>query len=169
MKISEIYGKKVESTAGKSGYVVSCNGTAGKLVCLLCADENENEFFVDVKNIISVGSKIIFEDRETAIKSAKPIRLGRAGFDENGKYLGNLSDLSFNGTQIKQAKIGKKNYPAEKLFMGDVIIVPAVKRLKSDVIKDGKVILKKGTEVNTEVLTSAATEGEYVQTNLKTL
>ena len=60
MKISEIYGKKVESTSGKTGYVVSCNGVAGKLVCLLCADEDENEFYIDVKNIVSIGSKIIF-------------------------------------------------------------------------------------------------------------
>lgn len=169
MKISELYGKKVESTAGKSGYVVSCNGAAGKLVCLLCADEEENEFYIDVKNILSVGSKIIFEDRETAIKTSKPIRLGRAGFNEAGKYLGNLSDLDFNGTKIQRAKIGKRNYPAEKLFMGDVIIVPEVKRLKSDVIKDGKVILKKGAEVNPQLLSTAAAEGEFVQTNLKTL
>ncbi|MDE5728681.1 MAG: hypothetical protein K2I20_00700 [Clostridia bacterium] len=169
MKISELYGKKVESTAGKIGYVVSCNGAAGKLVCLLCADEDENEFFVDVKNILSVGSKIIFEDRETAIKAAKPIRLGRAGFNEAGKYLGNLTDLDFKGTKIQRAKIGKRNYPAEKLFMGDVIIVPTAKKLKSDVIKDGKVILKKGTEVNSQVLSSAAAEGEFVQTNLKSL
>ena len=130
MKISELYGKKVESTAGKSGYVVSCNGAAGKLVCLLCADEEENEA---------------------------------------GKYLGNLSDLDFNGTKIQRAKIGKRNYPAEKLFMGDVIIVPEVKRLKSDVIKDGKVILKKGAEVNPQLLSTAAAEGEFVQTNLKTI
>ena len=148
MKISELYGKKVESTAGKSGYVVSCNGAAGKLVCLLCADE---------------------EEKETAIKTSKPIRLGRAGFNEAGKYLGNLSDLDFNGTKIQRAKIGKRNYPAEKLFMGDVIIVPEVKRLKSDVIKDGKVILKKGAEVNPQLLSTAAAEGEFVQTNLKTI
>lgn len=169
MKISEIYGKKVESTSGKTGYVVSCNGAAGKLVCLLCADEDENEFYIDVKNIVSIGSKIIFEDRETAIKASKPIRLGRAGFNENGKYLGNLNDIDLKGAKIQRAKIGKKNYPAEKLFMDDVIIIPAVKRLKSDVVKDGKVIIKKGTEVNSEVLASAEQNGEYVQTNLKSI
>ena len=169
MKISEIYGKKVESTSGKTGYVVSCNGAAGKLVCLLCADEDENEFYIDVKNIVSIGSKIIFDVRETAIKDSKPIRLGRAGFNENGKYLGNLNDLDLKGAKIQRVKIGKKNYPAEKLFMDDVIIIPAVKRLKSDVVKDGKVIIKKGTEINSEVLASAEQNGEYVQTNLKSI
>lgn len=169
MKISELYGKKVESTAGRLGYVVSCNGTAGRLVCLLCADENENEFYVDVKNVISVGNKIIFEDRETAIKSAKPIRLGRAGFNEAGKYLGTLTDLDFKGTKIQRAKIGRRSYPAEKILMGDAIIVPEVKRVKSDVIKDGKVIIKKGAKVNSQTLAAAEQNGEYVQTNLKSI
>ena len=59
MKISEIYGKKVESTSGKTGYVVSCNGAAGKLVCLLCADEDENEFYIDVKNIVSDRKSVV--------------------------------------------------------------------------------------------------------------
>jgi len=53
--------------------------------------------------------------------------------------------------------------------MDDVIIIPAVKRLKSDVVKDGKVIIKKGTEINSEVLASAEQNGEYVQTNLKSI
>ena len=108
-------------------------------------------------------------ERETAITASKPIRLGRAGFNENGKYLGNLNDLDLKGAKIQRVKIGKKNYPAEKLFMDDVIIIPAVKRLKSDVVKDGKVIIKKGTEINSEVLASAEQNGEYVQTNLKSI
>lgn len=169
MNVSEIYGKKVESTAGKKGYVISVNVIGGILECFICADENEKEFAVDVKNVISIGEKIIYEDRESAIKKSEPIRLGRAGFDEHGKYLGTLKDFSFKGNKLSRVKIGKKNYPADGVVCGDVIIVKGTKRLKYDVMKDGKVIIKKGTPVTDGLLKTAEKQGEYVQTSFKTI
>jgi len=111
MKVSMFYGKPVESTAGKKGYVISVNANAGRLECLVCADEDEKEFFVDLKNVISIDGKIVYEDRDSAFKASKPVRLGRAGFDENGKYLGNLEDYVFSGNKLLKAKIGKKKLP----------------------------------------------------------
>ena len=70
-----LYGKKTESTDGKSGYVISVNASNGKIVCFTCADENEKEFTIDVKNIVKIGDKIIYEDREHTLKNAKPVRL----------------------------------------------------------------------------------------------
>lgn len=169
MNISELFGKKIVSTQGKVGYIVSVNGGAGRVECLLCADAEENEFTVDVKNIISLGEKIIYEDRESAIKSAQPLRLGRAVFDEKGIYIGDVEDYVFIKDKPLKAKIGKKNYPAEGLVCGDVVIVKNTKRLKSNVTKNGKIIIKKGTAVTPEILLKAQENGEYVQTNLKTL
>lgn len=169
MNISLLYGKKVISTAGKRGYVISVNAAAGKIECLTCADEDEKEFYVDMKNVIKIGDKIIFEDRESVIKAAKPIRLGRASYDDKGTYLGNLEEMTYSGGKILRAKIGKKTYPASELICGDVVIARSVKRVKSDVIKDGKVIIKKGTYLTDGVLDTAEKEGEYIQTNLKSL
>lgn len=170
MKVSDFYGKKVESTDGKKGYVISVNANAGRLECLICADEDENEFAVDIKNIISCElHKIIYEDRESAIKASKPIRLGCAGFDEKGIYLGNLEEYTFSKTKLLKAKIGKKTYPVETVLAGDIIIIKQIKRINSDVVKDGKVIIKKGTPLTAEVLNAAETQGEYVQTNLKSI
>lgn len=169
MKVSEIYGKRVESTNGKRGYVISVNAGAKRIECLICADEDENEFAVDIKNIVSIGSKIIYEDREGAIKASKPIRLGSAGFDESGKYLGKLVEYTFTKSKLLRAKIGRKNYPAEGVLTGDIVIVKKLKTLKSDVIKDGKVIIKRGTPLTEEVIAIAEQQGEYVQTNLKAL
>lgn len=169
MKISSIYGKKVESTAGRRGYVISVNANGGRLECLVCADEEENEFSIDVKNIISIDNKIIYEDRERAIKTAKPLRLGCAGFDEKGNYLGILEEFTYSKNKLLKAKIGKKTYPAEGLLTGDVIIVKRVKRVNADIVKDGKVIIKKGTPLTNEVLASAEANGEYIQTNLKSI
>ncbi|MDE6505491.1 MAG: hypothetical protein K2L42_06455 [Clostridia bacterium] len=169
MNISELFGKKIVSTQGKVGYIISVYGGAGRVECLLCADAEENEFTVDVKNIVSLGEKVIYEDRESAIKSAKPLRLGRAVFDEKGIYIGDVEDYIFAKDKPLKAKIGKKNYPAEGLVCGDVVIVKNTKRLKSDVLKNGKVIIKKGTSVTSEVLLKARENGEYVQTNLKSI
>lgn len=169
MKISELYGKTVESTAGKRGYVLSVKASGNRLECLICADEEENEFTVDINSVLKFGNIIVFEDRESAIKSSKPLRLGRASFDESGNYLGNLDEYLFNGKTLLKAKIGKKNYPAAELVCGDAVIVKKIKRLKGDVVKDGKVIIKSGTCLTDEVLSDALNQGEYVQTKMKSI
>lgn len=169
MKISELYGKSIESTAGKQGYVISVNACDNAIECLVCADKDENLFTVDIKNVLSVGEKIIYEDRESAIKAATPVRLGKAGFDENGAFLGSLQDFSLKNFKLVTAKIGKKNYPAKGLISGDIIIVKKLKTLKADVTKGDKIILRRGSELTKEALDKAAENGEYVQANLKSL
>lgn len=169
MNISLLYGKKVVSTDGRKGYVISVNAAAGKIECLTCADEEENEFRVDMKNVLKVGDAILFEDRERAIKTARPVRLGRASYDEKGIYLGNLEDMTCNKNRILRAKIGKKSYQANELTYGDVVIAKKTKKLKDNVIKDGKVIIRKGTALTDGVLSMAEKEGELIQTNLKSI
>lgn len=168
MKVSSIYGKKIMSTAGKEGYVISVNAE-GQSICLICADGNEREFCVDMETVISSGDKIIYDGTECIICNAVPLRLGRAGFDMQGNYLGNLEDFTITGGKLKTAKIGKKNYPVEGLILGDVIIVKDLRRLKSDVIKNGNTLFKKGAYITDEVLAEAASAGEYVQTTLKSI
>lgn len=169
MKISTLYGKIAESQDGVRGYVVSVNADGGGTVTLKRADDNEREFTVDGKNVKFSGDKIIFGGANVGLSSSRPVRLGRACVDENGLYLGNLEDFTVCGGKLVKAKIGKKNYPAERLVLGDVIIVKPCKKIKADVTKDGRVILKKGTYLTDEALATAEAEGEYVQANLKTL
>ena len=167
MKVSEFFGKSILSTDGKDGYVISVNAE-GRNVWLVCADGNEREFSVGLDNVLSVGDRIIYDGTEVA-SCGVPLRLGRAGFDMRGNYLGTLSDFTMSGGKLKTAKIGKKNYPADGIILGDVVIVKDMRRLKSDVIKDGRTLFKKGTCVTDGVLEDAATAGEYVQTTLKTI
>ena len=169
MNVSLLYGKKVVSTEGRRGYVISVNAADGKIECLTCADEDENEFYIDMKNVLKIEETILFEDRERAIKNAKPIRLGRASYDESGMYLGNLEDVSRSGKKMLKVKIGKKNYSPATLIYGDVVIAKKTKKLKSNVVKDGVIIIKKGTPVTDDVLEKAEKEGELIQTNLKSI
>lgn len=169
MKLSSLFGKEVISTAGKRGYVISVNANGGKLEGLVCADEDEREFTVDMDNVKSLGEIIVFEDRQSAMSASSPLRLGRAGYDDKGAYLGILEDFTFSGKKLLKAKIGKKNYPAEGLIFGDVIIVKSGRTLRFDVEKGGKVILKKGARLTQDALDKAYKEGEYVQAHLKSL
>ena len=61
MKLSSIFGKKIISKAGKSGYVISVYADGGKICGLVCADENENEFFVGADSIKSVKTNIAYK------------------------------------------------------------------------------------------------------------
>lgn len=124
MKVSSIFGKKIMSTAGKEGYVISVNAE-GQYLYLTCADDNEREFCVDMGSVLSLGEKIIYNGTECVNSNAVPLRLGRAGFDMRGNYLGNVEDFTLLGGRLKTAKIGKKNYPFEGLILGDVVIIPA--------------------------------------------
>lgn len=168
MRVSKMLGARIVSLAGKEGYVLSVNADKDGEVFLLCADDNEKEFALNLKNATHIGKSTLFEERADR-EFATALRLGRACFDEDGKCLGRLEDFIFCGGKLKRAKIGKKNYPAEGLILGDVIIVKSVNLLKSDVVKGDAVLFKKGTPVTGEVLEEAAALGEYVQTRLKSI
>lgn len=169
MNISQFYGKKIVSLTGKKGYIISAYASEDKMEYLLCVDGNEREFKVDIKNIVSVKNEVTYKRAGCDCKNARPIRLGRAGFSEYGKLLGIIEDVIFNKNKLTHVKIGKRKYPADRVILGDVAIVKEIKKVKSDIVKDGTVLIKKGTPLTEEVLSFAAESGEYVQTNLKSL
>lgn len=167
MKLSGFIGKRILSTAGPEGYVLGVS-TAGGALYLDCADCDEKEFTVDMQCVLSVKECIIFNGFTARPQNAMPVRLGRACFDMRGMYLGGLEDFTLAGGKLKTARIGKKNYPAEEIISGDIVIVKGA-RLAAPVKKNGKTLFKKGTCVTQELLELAAGEGEYVQTRLKSI
>lgn len=133
MKISELYGKEVESLdKKKSGYVLGVSCDKDKIEFLLCCDEKEREFFIDVNSIASVGQKIIYEDADARKQRAKLLRLGKAGYSQKGKFMGHLCDCEVSGFMIKSAYIGKKKYSYDRLICGDVIIISEESAQKSE-------------------------------------
>lgn len=168
MKLSELFGKRILNRAGKEGYVLSVAEAGGELY-FLCADESEREFCVKWDSVLNFGDSIIYDGREESPENAYTLRLGRACYDLKGNFSGNLEDCTILGGRLKTAKIGKKNYPAEFLIRGDIILIKELRRLNYDVVKDGERVFKKGALVTDELLVEAAAAGEYVQTTLKSL
>lgn len=170
MKISEIYGKEVKNEEGKTcGWVRGIIGTAGALQFLQCFDAEEREFNIDVKDVLSFGEHIIFEDRAAAKAECRFMRLGIPAYNESGAFLGYLAEIEQgkNGTKYL---IGKKKYSADEVSAGDAVIVHGGRTLKENVISsDGAIVLKKGTKLDTEALKKAEDAGEYFQAQLKTI
>jgi hypothetical protein len=124
MKISELYGKQVLSCdKKKSGYVLGVSCIGNKIAFLLCFDEHEREFYVDVNNITKMGEKIIYEDAAAKLKYAKLLRLGKAGYSESGKFIGHLEDCEVKGFDIKRAYIGNRKIDFARLVCGDIVII----------------------------------------------
>lgn len=176
MKISRLYGKKIIGE-GAEGYVVSVETASGGKARLMCADKNEREFYLDLQRVKKADEHAVYVGAGDVLGNAiendgerfSPLRLGRAAFDQRGNYLGKLAEATARGGKIARVKIGLKNYAAEEVIFGDVIIVRGLKKLKADVCKNGAVLFKKGTPVTRETLERAADAGEYVQTTLKSL
>lgn len=124
MKLSELYGKRIENKSGKAGgCVLGAVCGADNKAALICCDGEEKEFYVGVDSVICAGESVIYSDTGERIKKAAPLRLGAACYTENGKYLGRAADFECRGNSLKSAVIGKKKYAAERLVFGDVIIV----------------------------------------------
>ena len=169
MKISLLFGKKVESPSGKSGYVLRVNAIGSDITSLTCADDDEQEFCIPVKNIKSIKNTVLYSKEGAQQSAEKSIALGRPVFDSEGNFVGKLTDIVTEKYKIVSIFAGNKKFSAEDAVCGDgVIIKSRVRFLKSDVRKNGKIIFRKGTPLTDEVAQKAQLVGEYVQTNLKT-
>lgn len=169
MKVSIYYGKETLSLAGKKGYIISVNIKGGKIVSFTCADENEKRFLVDAKAVKSVKEKVVYSE-EGKPEAGASLRLGVPVYDCEGNFLGRLTDFIAEKNNLVYACSGNKKYSADDIVCGDAVIVKSSARiLKSDVKKNGRIILKKGTPLSSETLKKAQLAGEYIQANLKSL
>ena len=169
MKVSSLYGKKIFCMDGRKGYVTGVNFKADKITGFTCADLDENEFTVSFESVTGIKDKINCKAADEVI-SGEPLRLGKPVFGCDAKYEGMLTDITAEGGILTVAHIGKRKFPYRDVIMGDAVIIKSSARvLKSDVKKNGKIFLKRGTPVTQEILDKAQRAGEYVQTNLKTM
>ena len=170
MKISLLFGKKVESASGKTGYILRVNGTENCITGFTCVDEDEQEFDIPVKNVKSIKNTVTYSYAGKHGGNEKSLSLGRPVFDCEGNFVGYLSEIITEKYSIICAVVGNKKFSAEDIICGDAVIIKnSVRFLKSDVKKNGKIIFRRGTPVTDEVEKKAQLIGEYVQTNLKTI
>ena len=170
MKLSTIYGKRVENAAGRCGYVLRINASGNKITGFTCADGDEVEFDVPVKNVKSIKNVVTYTYGGERGADEKSITLGKPVFDSEGNYIGRLTDITAEKNVITLMHVGNKKFSSNDVICGDAVIIKnTVRFLKSDVKKNGKIIFRRGTPVTGEVAEKARLAGEYVQTSLKTI
>lgn len=169
MRLSKLIGAKI-GNGKKSGYVICVNENYDKELSLTCADENEEEFSVPVKNIRAVKDGFSYSKEDEADAFAKAVNLGRPVFDCEGNFIGKLSDVIIEKNKISAIIAGNRKFGAADVISGDAVLIKnSVVLLKSDVKKNGKIIIRKGTPLTDEVTKKAQKSGEYVQTKLKSI
>lgn len=124
MKISELYGKTIKGANGsKKGYILGVDCNNCKIEGLICCDESEKTFYVAGRDVTALCGDTRFLNAEKARKNARSLKLGRAVYSHQGKFLGCLEDCVLSGMKITHAIVGGKKIPFDRLECGDAYIV----------------------------------------------
>ena len=96
MLISSLVGKTVLSRSGERfGYVLALRPTRDmkKLSCLVCADEDEEEFFLPARAVLSVEDAVIAGRQRTNAPTGIPSPIGSPVYTHTGEQLGKNTDI----------------------------------------------------------------------------
>lgn len=127
MEFSTLIGKPVLSHNGKSyGYAVRVyvSKDLSALTCILCADSEEEEFYLPAHAVQRVGDAIVAGKARLKAPVGIPCPVGRGAFDEKGAFLGGVSALTdgSHGTLTVVGLFGEREY-ASRLVLADEIVV----------------------------------------------
>ncbi len=124
MNISELYGKTITEGNGKrKGYIIGVNCHKNVIEGLICCDESEKTFYVAGGDVTDLCDETRFLKTEKAQKNTASLRLGKAVYSADGKFIGHLEDCILSGLKITHAIVGGKKIPFNNLILGDVCIV----------------------------------------------
>lgn len=130
MQLSTLIGKPVLTPAGEErGYVLAANlsRNLSKLACLICADGEEEEFFLPASAISAISDAVIAKGANMEQQSGVPSPIGRAAYTAGGTLLGVVSDVLLSeGAETVLIVTGEHaltQIPAASAAIGDRVIV----------------------------------------------
>ena len=128
MEYSMLIGKPVLSAEGRScGYVkgLQLSKNLSALVCFVCIDAEEEEFFVPASALQTIGDAVIIGKARLKTPTGIPCPVGKGVFDENGNFLGGASALTDgeNGILTVIGTLGAREFPVKYLEVGEKVIV----------------------------------------------
>ncbi len=95
MQLSEFIGKPVLSPAGASyGYVLAARPARDfrAIACLVCADADEEEFYLPMRAVRSSGDALIAGKARLTSPTGVAFPVGRAAYTSEGEFLGTVCD-----------------------------------------------------------------------------
>ncbi len=96
MQLSSLIGKPVLSPAGEAyGYITAArpNKDLTKISCLVAADDEEEEQFIPMRAVLSLGDAVIVGKARLQSVSGVEGPIGKKAFAYTGEYLGTVCDL----------------------------------------------------------------------------
>ncbi len=130
MQISSLIGKPVLSPAGETyGYVTGVRLTRDfeKLSTLLCADREEEEFFLPARAILSAGDAVLASKTRIPSPVGVPSPIGACAYSHTGELLGCVGDLLVeegSEAMLVVVKGGiRTSYPVKSAYMGESVIL----------------------------------------------
>lgn len=129
MQLTSLIGKQILSPAGERiGYVLAARPSRDlkKVSCLLCADDDEEEFFLPLKNVLSCGDALIAQRVRAEAPTGIPCPIGSAVYTNAGERIGTLGELLLDDEEtlfIVHEEGGQLTYPPARVAVGDSLIV----------------------------------------------
>lgn len=124
MKVSQLYGKRIESADKKThGVILGVSCAENVIEGYICFDEQENEFFASAVGARNLKDKVTFKKLGKENKCSYRLRLGLPVYSQSGKLLGSLSDCTVKGGKLTAIFCKNKKYPISRLNISDAVIV----------------------------------------------
>ena len=124
MNLSRLYTMTVERVDGKRhGYVIAAIREGDGVAALLCADENECEFFIEPDGIVRMSDSIVYRTEGKRRGRRGTMRLNVPCYNEYGRFMGYIEDYVMKQLTLKTCVIAGKNYPAERICVGDIALL----------------------------------------------
>ncbi|MDE5897274.1 MAG: PRC-barrel domain-containing protein [Clostridia bacterium] len=138
MQISSLIGKQLLSPAGeKLGFVlrVYLSRDFKKVSCLLCADEEDEEFILPARAVLSFGDAVIAGKARLLV----PAGITAPVYTHTGERVGTLTDLIVENGETEPLFVSmqqgvRTEYPLSHVLPGDTVLVfptPAEKKKAS--------------------------------------
>lgn len=123
MKISKLYGRRIEGGEGRADATVLGVDFDGRKICgILAADDEQREFYVAAEDMVWKRT-LSYKKATKKPVSFNGLKLGRAAYSEDGIFLGYLEEITAENLAPESCKIGGRKYAFNCLILGDVVIV----------------------------------------------
>ena len=128
MQLSTLIGKPVLTRAGdRLGYVTAAHPARDltKISSLVCADDDENEFFLPARAILSVSDAVIAGGARLKAPTGIESPIGKRAYSHTGEELGALSDVELGETPslLITGDNGQLRCDAACATIGETVIV----------------------------------------------
>ncbi len=138
MQISNLISKPILSPAGESyGYVtdVRISRDYKKISCLICADREEEEFFLPCRAVLSIRDALIVSKARLSAPTGIPSPIGKTVYFYTGEALGYIADVVLSETEesllVIASEGGTTTSPVSLAAVAETVVLYPSEKLKA--------------------------------------